>query len=548
MAENKYYPSIPERGKKWSWEIPPDPIPDEDISEEIIAEVVVIGAGVTGIPCAITAAEAGATVCVIEKTVSCHGPLECTAGFNSRAMRDAGYIHDRAAILGELVRLHQGMPNMGLAEMWVDESGEMLDWLEDILKAAGMEMSVGTLANLMAGYPDPPLPIGIMKTNYFPNWNIQTAFGPFHRQSVFEGIPDWTKALEQYAADLGVKIHYSTPAVQLVREEGWQSDPAKRVVGAIAQRSDGAYVKYIAKKGVFLATGSFDADEEMRECYLPMSLNWRRDHADKTNCTGDGHKMGMWVGAKMGSMFTAHTCGAISTVTGKNLHPPALHGVHYAPYIASRPVLKVNLHGRRFFPEDVPYTESTWFSESQPHGRMWAIWDGGWREKLPTTFYCGWTGEPGETVGSQLDLDVEEGITLRADSIEELVGKMNSVEYAYGLMDVSTFRESIASYNRLCAEGEDSQYYKDSAWMTSVDTPPYYAACIGTAFISTRGGLKIDTELHVLDENARVIPGLYAGGNPAENVHSHVYGMQGNVSGISMTFARHAAKNIVAGV
>lgn len=51
--------------------------------------------------------------------------------------------------------------------------------------------------------------------------------------------------------------------------------------------------------------------------------------------------------------------------------------------------------------------------------------------------------------------------------------------------------------------------------MTTIDTPPFYAAEMGSSWMTTVGGLEIDTALHVLDVNRQAIPGLYAGGNPA---------------------------------
>lgn len=99
-----------------------------------------------------------------------------------------------------------------------------------------------------------------------------------------------TQVLAKVAAAKGVDIRYSTPARQLV------ADKSGAVTGAIAQREDGEYVQVNAKNGVIIATGDYSNDDEMVDYYIPDLHNFERK---QNNQTGDGHKMGMWVGAAM---------------------------------------------------------------------------------------------------------------------------------------------------------------------------------------------------------------------------------------------------------
>lgn len=98
------------------------------------------------------------------------------------------------------------------------------------------------------------------------------------------------QSLAKVAAAKGVDIRYSTPARQLV------TDKSGAVTGAIAQREDGEYVQVNAKNGVIIATGDYSNDDEMVDYYIPDLHNFERK---QNNQTGDGHKMGMWVGAAM---------------------------------------------------------------------------------------------------------------------------------------------------------------------------------------------------------------------------------------------------------
>ena len=67
------------------------------------------------------------------------------------------------------------------------------------------------------------------------------------------------ESLERHAKDAGVKFYYDHIGRQLIREDNNKG----RVTGAIAQRADGSYVKFVGKKAIVLATGEFSADKEM---------------------------------------------------------------------------------------------------------------------------------------------------------------------------------------------------------------------------------------------------------------------------------------------
>jgi fumarate reductase flavoprotein subunit len=70
--------AAPQAACKPSWEIVPAPIPAGEIKETVTTEVVVIGAGVAGITTALSAAEGGAKVIVLEK-----GKTFSVRGFDS---------------------------------------------------------------------------------------------------------------------------------------------------------------------------------------------------------------------------------------------------------------------------------------------------------------------------------------------------------------------------------------------------------------------------------------------------------------------------------
>ena len=78
------------QSKAYSFETPPPPIPAGQIGQRIIAEVVVIGAGTSGLVCANAAAENGAKVVVIASTSGPVGRGGSNHAFNSKLMRKLG--------------------------------------------------------------------------------------------------------------------------------------------------------------------------------------------------------------------------------------------------------------------------------------------------------------------------------------------------------------------------------------------------------------------------------------------------------------------------
>ena len=123
---------------RWSWETAPQPI--TDFSEEVTADVIVVGAGYAGLSAACSAAENGLEVVVVEKGSTVSGRTAQTGTFNPRQLAEAGITYtskDRADIARKWIQTCgcRAMPD--LVFNFLDRSGEASDWLSDKVEQLG---------------------------------------------------------------------------------------------------------------------------------------------------------------------------------------------------------------------------------------------------------------------------------------------------------------------------------------------------------------------------------------------------------------------------
>ena len=125
-----------------------------------------------------------------------------------------------------------------------------------------------------------------------------------------------------------------------------------------------------------------------------------------------------------------------------------------------------------------------------------------------------------------------------ADSVEELAEKIG--------VEPALLRATIDEYNSFCAKGHDDLFAKDRKYLWPLTGPRFYAVKARTVFLGTKGGIKVNEKLEVVDKKGKVIPGLYAGGYDAGGMYGDSYPIN-IASGASSAFAinsgRIGAKN-----
>ncbi len=494
---------------KWgSWADKPESISPESYTEVYTTDILVVGAGIAGMSCALSAAQMGAEVTCLEKFGKYTARGFNIGVANSSYMKERGFVNDVDEVAREWIKRCANRCDESIVRLFLNKSGEAMDWLIGMLTRP----EYGVRPELQGCLYKGETYYEIMGSHLFYD-------GPISRQGKFGGLNDVMEPMYQEALKAGVKFIFNSPMEQLIEEDG-------RIVGAVARRKDGSIIAVKARKGVVLATGGIGGNDEMCEDLCPLANKVAAKICAPKGCdNGDGHRAAMWVGA-------AFEDGPFPTI----LHPQANRHSNFC-------FLFVKPDGSRFMNED-NYLQARSLGVIKAGLKYaWAIMDSAWREKVPVTLqygggiYWGHDFPLGKRPEFQLEHEEERmewgmrtGCTVTADTPEELAEKMG--------VDVEGFVKTLNNYNRMCAEGRDTQFGKRPELLIPLDKPPYIARKYGPALLSVVGGVKVDTGMRVLTEEGEEIPGLYAIGNTAGGRYGVDYPMMipGNSHGSALTF------------
>ena len=485
------------------FEASPPAIPAKDIRETVSADVIVIGAGVSGLTAAASASEAGARVIVLEKGETYHFRGLHNAAIASKLQKKAGIRVDREKIIYTIMEFASYRNDQRLVKTWADNCDGVMDWLIDMADGAGVEVIL-----------DPTT-----KPWYFPNYPIIHVFLPERQESLVQMLRDHARAH-------GTEFYWETPAVQLVRED------KGRVSGVIGRNRRGDYIQFNAGKAVILSTGDYGNDPQMVRRYCSPPVRDLRVVYEPDVNTGDGHKMGMWVGAAIDDVPHCAMIWDFAIFSHTGLFN-----------LGRQPWLYVNLNGERFMNEDLPYGYECNQILQQPENLAWAVWDAKYDQEWPKmqSQCCKNMGPPTFLWDpGQLEEALENGNVLKADSIEGLIRQMG--------VPAETFRATVNRYNEMARKGKDEDFGKHPDRLTTLEKPPFYTCKMQSRRMVVLSGLKINTRMQVLDTERNVIPGLYASGNVSGGFFGDSYPttVPGLTHSRAWTFGRLAGLNAAA--
>ena len=523
--------------EKYSWLGQAPEYPEERIDETLSADVIICGGGLAGVAAARAAVECGARCILFEKCAAVQGRSGQFAVIGGKLLERWGIdtTQNREKILDALMAESGSNARRDIFSFLLDHIGEDLDWYLKGLPEDGTYFAKTAYDAAPEGTRTTVLPMRWpAQKNYHPEEERWPVY-PATINMIPSHVPVLRRNLELAMQTGRLRVFFSTPVRRLL------VDPdSGRVTGVIAEDHDGNVIRALAAGAVILATGDYSGDPEMLETFFPEFAGHPRLSCGvtpdkKPANTGDGHRMAMWIGARLEEgehCINCHNMGGAMGVT---------------------PFLMLNTEGKRFMNEDVPGHAVERGIMACPGQTAWQIFDNAWPEQIPYMPVghgaCSDLLPEAEGVNKRvgpmdsyasaenLRMDLERGGTVTADTPEDLAEKAG--------LPVSEFLRSVERYNALAESGEDPDFGKPGRHMFPLVNPPYYASRISSApMLCTHSGLVSDPDCACYGTDGNVIPGLLLAGNVQGSRFSGDYPtvMPGISHSMALTYGRRAGQ------
>ena len=455
-------------------------------SETKTADVIIVGAGGAGLSAAISAVDNGATnVIIIDKATRTGGNLNLTSGSMSAAMTS---LQEECGIEDSFESFEEDIYNNGaqlgdkaLIKRFVEADTPMFEWM---------------------------LEHGLSDNTFTEQNGCKAVFAPEHQlysvQRTYKARPDDSEkyssaaleVLDTYVATLeNVEIDLNTTATKLVANDQGQ------VLSVEAVDADGNTILYTANKGVIMATGGYSGNFKLLEMYAPNGDGY----LSSTTSMGEGLRMMQEVGAYVDEEKMAYIpTFPMGVQTGER------SGTIGSTYTWKAGGICVNQNGERFVNEQEDKVDVREVAlEEQPGAVQYDIFTDKIVEDLRAA-----------GGSSMFDLYFAEGgraeqLVQSASSLEELAEKIG--------VPAENLVATVEAYNASVEAGGTDEFGRSydpaevgtntyNLAINTIEGDTYYAIPLKALVVMTLGGVTIDTDTHVLDENGNVIPGLYAAG------------------------------------
>ena len=472
-------------------------------------DVVVVGGGNSGVVGALELAQLGAKVLLVEQTTACTKYAGDIDALDSQIQKDQGIDIDKEWVIKDLVRYGQGKVDENLIRQWAYNAGAFIDWYQENMQKKGLDVMVDTVCKKFS-------PEGI----WYSPASVHTAYQPPLKETANSmGSEIAIPAMLELYEEAGGEVMYKTTAVELVQDE------SGKVTGVIVEQ-DGAYLQLNTSKAVMLATGGFGGNKDMMDEMGVLSHKFCSCHIGAENSHGDGIRLAVWAGADR-DYACEGTCNIFDRgcITGDDENGDiGLDGQGGANpklwWPGSQPFLRLNALGKRYCNEDGPYDIAFNQACMQPGHYWWQVFDASsWEDVVSfgTTICSRVVAEEGaknclllgqyypctnaeEWQSVFIDPNVENGVLIKADTIEELVDQM-------GLPKEAALA-SIKRYNELADKGVDEDFHKAPFRLTAIDEGPFYACKLAGWLLSTMSGVRVDYTYTPLTPEGDRIEGL----------------------------------------
>lgn len=456
---------------------------------DLEADVVVVGSG-GGMAGAITAAEAGLEVIVLEKlgivggsTAVHSGVVACGGG--TSLQREAGIEDTPEQYRDYLLTCAKGQANEALVDALAHEIPQNFEWLVSL----GVPFTTEWL--YYTGPEEEPYCTAVTPAVK------HGAQCPPDQEHPLTGPVIHSYVVSEAQAK-GVQIITGAPAQRLI------VDGAGAVIGVVAL-IDGAEKAIKARRGVILAAGGMCANPQMLAQY--MRFGGMRIAAGCQGATGDGIKMGQAVGADLVNMHESLT----------SLNTPVKFGTTTrGKERPCFPSIVVNKYGQRFANEDWHSDSVGTLAQGQEDGFVFQIFD---------------------SVAYEAVAEDKRATLACADTVAGLAEQLG--------ISPAGLEQTISCWNEHAAQGEDPLFGKIGGTVAPLE-PPFYGIQVWSyAIVAHFGGLRVNERCQVLRPTGEPIARLFAGGIDAGGWMGRQYPGSGTAVGGTYSMSRIAARELV---
>ena len=429
------------------------------------ADIVVVGAGGSGISAAVKAETLGANVILIEKMPVIGGATALNAGtliatgskYQREVMKETKDSPELA--YKDIFTVGKNRNDPTLVKMVTERVGGVVDWLIYDMK----------------------IPYGPAATQY-PDHSANRQLGVTGRSV------NYLNLMREKFLGMGGKLMLQTRAQELIR------DDAGKVVGVRATDKDGNTVE-LTSKAVILASGGYGAVKSM----LPKEMsNYVFYGLDSE--TGDGYKMATAIGAGTINLDLVKMYPqGVETVPGHGLAATASS----TDTMKKSGAIYVNKKGERYVDENAALGVLTDKTVEQPDHIAYIVMDAkAWKEYVAKSLEDKLV--PNEETLMTWTKIVNNGRPVMAvsDNLADAAKTMG--------VDPEGLAKTVARWNDMVKAGEDKDFHRKITG--GLGEGPYYIVEQKVRYQTTLGGLKADADLRILDKAGKPIPGLYGAG------------------------------------
>lgn len=514
-------------------------------------DVIVVGFGFAGGAAAIAAADAGASVLLVEKMPD-PGGISITAGGGLRVCRStsAAFSYIKASNGGRT-------PDENIQPI-AEGMGWLPAWFNNIAKDAG---AVTEVAKSDGNYPLPGFDqLQMLNVVSIPNFDARAeypnaraltggtraALGGAAPSATGGGAGVFKVVHEAIRARPSIEVVLGCAAKRIASNDG--------CANTITLEQGGQEHIVEARGGIVLACGGFESAPDIQRQY--WQIEPVLSSATRGN-TGDGIRMAQALGADLWHMWHFHGTYGFRHPTIPEIGirmkrlpdwRPDGNGVpgNAESRAAKMAWILVDSEGRRFMNEYSPYVQDTGHRELEPYdpaklayprSPCWAVFDENARQLYPIGGPVLNDPDPEAHYDWSADnlAEVDRGILHRADSIEALAQIMG--------VDERELAQTIASWNACVRGASTDRYGRPQVSQCAIDTPPYFCGQIWPVISNTQGGPRHDPLQRVVNPYNEPIDGLYVAGELG-SIWGHLYTAGCNLAECFITgkiAAEHAA-------